>query len=376
MASNECGQTFNNEYMGTRIASIFVLLVVSAAGSFTPILATKYQSWGLPSWVIYVCRYFGSGVILATAFIHLLGESNTSFANPCLGEAAREYLWGAALSLLGVFTMFTIELASQRIVDMKDARRRRHVAAATGINFAGLTDDPNCASQTRNIAGPTAAACGAAALEKGLSTCPCDGANLNASIPDSALATPRESLSDKKGETSLDLPDITQNEDAFQKLFNIFLLEFGIVFHSVFVGLSMAVAGDQFITLFIVISFHQFFEGLGLGSRFVAAKWPPKMKRYPSYLSLAYSLCTPIGIAAGLGVRHLYLSNDGRSLLIVGIFDGFCSGLLIYSSLIELMGRDFLMNPEMKKRSNSWLILAYAMFILGTLFMALVGKWA
>ncbi|RKP32859.1 zinc-regulated transporter 2 [Metschnikowia bicuspidata] len=302
--------------MNTRIASIFVLLVVSAAGSFTPILATTYQSWGLSSWVIYVCRYFGSGVILATAFIHLLGESNTSFANPCLGEAAREYLWGSALALIGVFTMFTIELASQRIVDMKDARRRRHVAAATDINFAGLTDDPNCASHTRNIA------------------------------------------------------------DAFQKLFNIFLLEFGIVFHSVFVGLSMAVAGDQFMTLFIVISFHQFFEGLGLGSRFATAQWPPKMKWYPSYLALAYSLTTPIGIAAGLGVRHLYLSNDSRSLLIVGIFDGFNSGLLIYGSLIELMGRDFLMNPEMKKRSNSWLILAYAMFILGTLFMALVGKWA
>src|SRR5699024_42937 len=51
----------------------------------------------------------------------------------------------------------------------------------------------------------------------------------------------------------------------------ILFLEFGIIFHSVFVGLTLAVAGDEFKTLYIVLVFHQLFEGLGLGTRLATA---------------------------------------------------------------------------------------------------------
>lgn len=47
----------------------------------------------------------------------------------------------------------------------------------------------------------------------------------------------------------------------------LFILEFGVIFHSVFIGLTLAVSGAEFITLYIVLSFHQTFEGLALGSR-------------------------------------------------------------------------------------------------------------
>ena len=54
----------------------------------------------------------------------------------------------------------------------------------------------------------------------------------------------------------------------------LFILEFGVIFHSIFIGLTLAVAGEEFTVLYIVLVFHQSFEGLGLGSRLAVAKWP------------------------------------------------------------------------------------------------------
>lgn len=397
MTQHDCGKTFNGENMNARIASIFVLLVVSAAGSFSPILAIKYQTLGVPSWVIYVARFFGSGVILATAFIHLLGESNDSFASPCLSEAYKEYLWGSALALMGVFTMFTIEVITQRMMDIKMKREERLEEALAADEERQIDTVSLCSNKSEGYTREHTRS--SSWLHKNGTQSA--NAAINSSLRDDneiaggcsiapATESEAEEVSDDqelKDMTSADALSIStdnrsekltkeEEQTAFQKIFNIFLLEFGIIFHSVFVGLSLAVAGEQFVTLFIAISFHQFFEGMGLGARFATAKWPKSMLRFPWYLSLAYSLTTPVGIAAGLGVRHLYLNNDDTSLIVVGIFDGFCSGLLIYSCLIEFMGRDFLMDDEMRQRKLPWLILAYVMFLLGTLFMALVGKWA
>lgn len=396
MTQHDCGKTFNGENMNARIASIFVLLVVSAAGSFSPILAIKYQTLGVPSWVIYVARFFGSGVILATAFIHLLGESNDSFASPCLSEAYKEYLWGSALALLGVFTMFTIEVITQRMMDMKmkrEARREEEIQADEEMQINTGPSLPNkFPRSSRELTRSSSWLHNSATKEAAGANTPIEQARdeityVHTFTPTADFAPPETQKTELKDITSTNALSVStddkseeltkeEEQNAFQKIFNIFLLEFGIIFHSVFVGLSLAVAGEQFITLFIAISFHQFFEGMGLGARFATAKWPKNMQNFPWYLSLAYSLTTPIGIAAGLGVRHLYLNNDNSSLIVVGIFDGFCSGLLIYSCLIEFMGRDFLMDDEMRERKLGWLILAYAMFFLGTLFMALVGKWA
>src|SRR5262249_34183896 len=41
----------------------------------------------------------------------------------------------------------------------------------------------------------------------------------------------------------------------------IFILEFGIIFHSIFIGLTLAVSGTEFATLYVVLVFHQTFEG-------------------------------------------------------------------------------------------------------------------
>lgn len=62
---------------------------------------------------------------------------------------------------------------------------------------------------------------------------------------------------------------------ASPEMVNIAVLEAGVIFHSLLIGLTLVVAGDSsFITLFIVILFHQMFEGIALGSRIAALGQP------------------------------------------------------------------------------------------------------
>lgn len=61
-----------NEYdgrMGARISAIFVILIVSSAVTFFPVLATRSKKLRVPLYVYLFARYFGTGVIVATAFI-------------------------------------------------------------------------------------------------------------------------------------------------------------------------------------------------------------------------------------------------------------------------------------------------------------------
>jgi zinc transporter 1/2/3 len=61
-----------NEYdgrLGARISAIFVILVVSSAVTFFPVLAMRSKRLRVPLYVYLFARYFGTGVIVATAFI-------------------------------------------------------------------------------------------------------------------------------------------------------------------------------------------------------------------------------------------------------------------------------------------------------------------
>lgn len=115
---------------------------------------------------------------------------------------------------------------------------------------------------------------------------------------------------------------------------NITLLEGGILFHSVFVGMTISITTDGFITLLVAIIFHQFFEGLGLGSRIAAVPYKPKALK-PWVLVVAFGITCPIGQVIGLVTRDSYDQGSAFALILVGFFNAFSSGLLIYAALVD-----------------------------------------
>lgn len=59
------------EDLGLRISAIFVILLASLLGAWFPIFASRGRERRKDSWAFFVAKYFGSGVIVATAFIHV-----------------------------------------------------------------------------------------------------------------------------------------------------------------------------------------------------------------------------------------------------------------------------------------------------------------
>lgn len=52
--------------------------------------------------------------------------------------------------------------------------------------------------------------------------------------------------------------------------------------------------------------------------------------------AILYGLTTPIGIAAGLGVRTTYNPNSNTANIVSGVLDSFSSGILLYTGLVEV----------------------------------------
>jgi len=144
-----------------------------------------------------------------------------------------------------------------------------------------------------------------------------------------------------------------QNNSYAAKLVAVLILEFGIIFHSLFIGFNLAVAGDEFYTLYVVIIFHQLFEGLALGSRLADNPFLEKHKEIQFSMGFAYGFTTPIAIAIGLGVRTDYSPNSQTALVVNGIFDSISAGILIYTGLVDLMAREFLF-LDAEKPFRAW----------------------
>lgn len=170
--------------------------------------------------------------------------------------------------------------------------------------------------------------------------------------------------------------NIDADERSFQTQIAAFLiLEFGVIFHSVIIGLNLGTAGSEFNTLYPVLVFHQSFEGLGIGARMSAIPFPKRLEWSQWALCAGYGLTTPIAIAIGLGLRTTYDSGSFTANVISGVLDAISAGILIYTGLVELLARDFLFNPE-RTRDNKRLTFMIICVFIGAAVMALLGKWA
>jgi zinc transporter 1/2/3 len=70
MSTCDTGDKYDGR-LGIRISAIFVILVGSFLGAWFPVFAARHKGVGVPEWAFFVAKYFGSGVIVATAFIHV-----------------------------------------------------------------------------------------------------------------------------------------------------------------------------------------------------------------------------------------------------------------------------------------------------------------
>lgn len=132
------------------------------------------------------------------------------------------------------------------------------------------------------------------------------------------------------------VPEPTNSSDLIRNPIVSQVLEFGIVIHSVIIGISLG-ASERPSTikpLVAGLSFHQFFEGTGLGGCISQAKFN---YRTISIMVLFFSLTTPTGIAVGIGISKIYDESSPTALIVQGLLNSASAGILTYKALVDLL---------------------------------------
>ncbi|KAJ7850996.1 ZIP-like iron-zinc transporter [Mycena leptocephala] len=329
----ECGNLDNAEtYLGLRVASVFVILVCATTGTLFPVLAKRSTSLHVPKLLFEFAKYFGSGVIIATAFIHLLSPALDEFSSNCLSPAWQEYPYALALCLFSILSIFILELVAFRW-GQHDYKRSMLIMVHAHGHHVG----------SHAAHGPE------------------------------STRVPAKHAQDTEQQGTKQL--LHMDDSAAAQIIGIAILEFGVLLHSILIGLTLAV-DEGFKVLFVVIVFHQTFEGLGLGSRLAFIRLPPRYNYVPIVAAVVYGLSTPIGIAVGLGIRSTYNPGSTTASIVSGVLDSLSAGILIYTGLVELLAHEFLFNRETIDSSNGKLAYAIGSMLLGCAIMALLGKWA
>ena len=164
--------------------------------------------------------------------------------------------------------------------------------------------------------------------------------------------------------------------DGANTKLSVLVMEAGVIFHSILIGLTLVVAGDSFYkTLLVVIVFHQFFEGLALGARI--AMLPGRIFPSKAVMAGTFALITPIGMAIGMGVLHSFNGNARSTLIALGTLDALSAGILVWVGVVDMWARDWVIEGgELLDAPLPKVLVGGVSLIAGMVLMGVLGKWA
>ncbi|EAW08982.1 putative plasma membrane zinc ion transporter [Aspergillus clavatus NRRL 1] len=379
------------------VAALFIILAVSTLACAFPILATWFPRLRIPPSFLFVVSHFGTGVLIATAFVHLLPTAFTSLNNPCLSSFwTSDYpAMPGAIALAGIFLVTVIEMvfSPARHVCRGGLRvsEQKPCLPDHGIDNAYVPklEDPAAAEDPMRLACPRLESQShlrdlgpligrSSSMSRTINRIGEDSDRIIriASAPGGSPTLEESKMQAVEDVERSDEFTLAPEQKHRKAVMQVLLLEMGILFHSVFIGMSLSVSvGSEFVILLIAIVFHQTFEGLALGSRIAALDWPESAMQ-PWLMSLAYGCTTPIGQAIGLATHTLYSPDSEVGLLLVGTMNAISSGLLIFASLVELMSEDFLSDESWRVLRGRKRVIACVLVFAGAFCMSLVGAWA
>lgn len=185
------------------------------------------------------------------------------------------------------------------------------------------------------------------------------------------LAPDHHHVGDNHGHTH----GVLLHDDNAYKHIGTYILELGIVMHSVLIGIDLGTTSNSsFTTLLIALVFHQFFEGMALGTRLNEAEY--KRLLVPICMGLIYIVMTPIGIAIGIGLHSSFNENSYSSVLSNAILDSLSAGILLYNAYVSLMSMEMSHNPAFHNGSTTRKVCSFVSMYVGAGLMALIGEWA
>ena len=371
--------------------------------------------------------FAGSGVLLATGFVHMLLSAEENLANPCLSEGWRAAYptWGMLFAVITIVLLQVLDYilsvslepnpldsTSSRALDVFSPEVANSMRVAPSSTMR-VTSSPSAvvAGDDLERGSPSAVSIGESEPSTDCnkhSKCKdheCNGRSLlprsaKTAADDDLLSSSPTSPKTLPGSggithTNVDGDDIDCNKHPVCKdtecngrtilpapetslkvraVSGLIMSEVSICTHSIIIGLTLGVtSSSQFTALFIAIIFHQLLEGVALGSNASEAGLKTK---HILMLAGAYSLTTPTGIAIGIGVRYSLNTNSVPMLMTTGILDAISAGTLIFLALGDHMNA--------LKSQGGWLrvqrmpiqLACFASFFIGAAVLLTLALWA
>ncbi|KAI6769559.1 hypothetical protein HG530_004188 [Fusarium avenaceum] len=409
----ECGSRSKGSYdTSAHVFALILILVLSTLACGFPLMSKRTMRGRRQKSIIFYCQHIGTGVLLATAFVHLLPTAFESMTDPCLPD----FFSKGYTPLPGLVAM-TSAIVVVAIESYLTARGAGHSHSHNHGYFD--SDDEHESELPMMDTGGMSERRGSRPPDIHLE--PMENQGLVAGISPLPGSSPgqeakklNDEFNDEDSDLDLDMDELDPSgpsnmrhrngtydslkpegadeepltpmtpmspgpqspEERERKMLQCILLEAGILFHSVFIGMAISVAtGPAFVVFLVAISFHQTFEGLALGSRIAAIQFPRKSLR-PWLMVLAYGTTTPIGQAIGLIVHRMYDPKSAGGLLVVGFMNAVSSGLLLYAGLVQLLAEDFLTEKSYKILKGTKRLQAFMAMCGGAILMAAVGAFA
>lgn len=259
------------------IGSVFIILFLSFSACAFPMLVIKFPRLHIPSSFLFVVRHFGTGVLIATAFVHLLPTAFVSLGNPCLSKFwTDDYpAMPGAIALAAIFLVTVVEMVFSPAQHICGGSREVNQILSTGQPFPQAEEAVDDSPRPEAISEDPGQTNSSSKLSRGYSQRDHDTlcgrttsvgrglARLSTAAEQSEAVTTQtpQRLKDNVEEKTAEYAGkivLTPEQKRKKAVMQCVLLEVGILFHSVFIGMALSVSvGNEFVILLIAIAFHR-----------------------------------------------------------------------------------------------------------------------
>ncbi|KAL5480491.1 hypothetical protein ACEPAI_1761 [Sanghuangporus weigelae] len=351
----------------TTMSGIFVLSLLATT---FPTISKQSTVLDVPETLFFILKHFGTGVILSTAFVHLLQDAFKILLKLPEGHPVRHWIGLIVLaSLLAIFLIEYLSLAYverleencktavdeeqyhehhqdvlESITSGSSGGKRRQ--SANGSSRAPLSIQPcspSCKTNRHSIYNEPLSALSEHSVLLRTASSP-TGTGDGHHHYSAADANSKDGCSYKnkyeflrrklhrhqepsysshgRCESGLDGPVQDGVEDGLSHLVhdsssvgkkhaivNTLVLQAGIMLHSLIIGLTLSIkSGPEYTSLVIAIAFHQLFEGLSLGVRLAALVFSSEQGRMLT-TPIILAIIFALSVPAGCFVGHLTLGT-------------------------------------------------------------------
>lgn len=250
-----CQSTLDGEYnLPLHVGSIFIIMALCTLGMLVPILTKRMPKTATTHLVFCAAKMFGTGVILATAIVHMFLPAVLLLASPCLPSfwlvgypafAAVFFLLG----ILGTHLLQVILTARMTRSSVKEPLIKEDI------------ESPKSESPKSNQ--ELASTAETETLESRDCTTPveCHADHIEHHMDLGVLDTDDHCHGDSSH--SVTIPNEEEHSHTHglsllkERQLSVYLLEMGIFSHSVLIGITLGVARAEFVSLLIALCFHQ-----------------------------------------------------------------------------------------------------------------------